>query len=65
MALRRATNPISRPGQPMDDVLVLPNGEAFSRIALERAAANNNGNVVCPITKQVFRLKDARRAFVL
>lgn len=53
-------------GQVMDDTLVLPNGQAYSRAALEKMAAQrNDGKVCCPVSKTEFFLKDAKRAFVL
>lgn len=53
-------------GEPMDELLVLPNGQAYSKAALE-AMANSRGDhkVRCPVTHQEFSLKDLRKAYVL
>jgi macrophage erythroblast attacher len=53
-------------GQIMEDPLVLPNGQAYSKAALEQMALQRgDGKVCCPLTHQEFYLKDAKRAFVL
>jgi macrophage erythroblast attacher len=53
-------------GAVMEDPLVLPNGQAYSRSALEQMAfSRGDGKVCCPVTHQEFYLKDAKRAFVL
>jgi macrophage erythroblast attacher len=53
-------------GQVMEDPLVLPNGQAYSKASLEQMVhSRGDGKVCCPATQEVFYLKDAKRAFVL
>jgi len=50
----------------MEDPLVLPNGQAYSKAALEQmAASRGDGKVCCPVTHQEFSLKDCKRAFII
>eukprot|EP00271_Cylindrocystis_brebissonii_P003591 TRINITY_DN14734_c0_g1_i1.p1 TRINITY_DN14734_c0_g1~~TRINITY_DN14734_c0_g1_i1.p1 ORF type:complete len:411 (+),score=105.09 TRINITY_DN14734_c0_g1_i1:297-1529(+) len=44
--------------------LVLPNGYAYSRKAMESQAQQNNGKVVCPRTGQEFNFEDLTKAYV-
>jgi hypothetical protein len=57
-------------GLPMvgtDDIfpMVLPNGQSYSNIGLERMAAENDGIIECPATGDSFLLSEAMRAFVV
>jgi hypothetical protein len=54
-------------GSDAEDVfpMVLPNGQAYSNVGLERMAASASGIVTCPATGETFLLEEARRAFVL
>lgn len=52
----------------MDDSnppMVLPNGYVYSHKALERLASENHGNVVCPVTLEVFSFKRCMQAFIV
>ncbi|KAI9597547.1 CTLH/CRA C-terminal to lish motif domain-containing protein [Syncephalis fuscata] len=42
-----------------------PNGEVYSRKALEELAAQNNGIIRCPITGDQFQMKDVQRVFIM
>ncbi|KAI8925525.1 CTLH/CRA C-terminal to lish motif domain-containing protein [Entophlyctis helioformis] len=45
--------------------LALPNGQIYSTSALRDMASMNNGMVRCPATGSVFKLTDARKAFMV
>ena len=47
-----------------EDLCVLPNGQAYSRAAIERLTTSD-GRVTDPATHAVFLAKDVRRAYVL
>jgi len=54
-------------GQIMNDdnpPLVLPNGYAYSRQSMEDMAIKNNGNIICPRTKEVYKFESLRKAFI-
>lgn len=55
-------------GEPLNEnnpPLVLPNGRVYGQRSLMQIAAENDGKVVCPRTKQMFSLKDAERVYVM
>jgi macrophage erythroblast attacher len=55
-------------GEVMDEnnpPLILPNGHVYSRLALERMAANLGGQVRCPRTGEAFPLESAKKVFIL
>ena len=52
----------------MDDTnppMVLPNGYAYGRNAMERMAAEDEGEVTCPKTDEVYPFSSLRRAYIL
>jgi len=51
-------------GEPMDDVLAMPNGQCYSRAGLE-SCAQADGRVQCPVTRDVFALSECRKAYFL
>lgn len=55
-------------GQPLNEhnpPLMLPNGYVYGEVALKQMAAENNGKVTCPRTKEVYDLKEAEKVFVM
>ncbi|KAI9207108.1 CTLH/CRA C-terminal to lish motif domain-containing protein [Polychytrium aggregatum] len=48
-----------------NEPLVLPNGYAYSSVALKEMASRNNGEVTCPRTGQTFLFKQAKKAFIV
>ena len=55
-------------GTPMDDnnpPMVLPNGYAYGRNALEQMAAENDGELTCPQTGEVHPFSSLRRAYIM
>ncbi|XXQ38908.1 CTLH domain-containing protein [Plasmodiophora brassicae] len=55
-------------GQVMDDAnppMALPNGQVYSRSALEAMAARNGNLVKCPETGDIFNLDECRNVFVM
>ncbi len=44
--------------------MCLPNGNVYSMRVLEQMASTMGGNVVCPRTKQAFRLVEARKCYI-
>lgn len=53
--------PLNEHNQP----LVLPNGYVYGSEALKKMAAENNGKIICPRTKDVFELKEAEKVYVM
>lgn len=45
--------------------LMLPNGRVYGQKSILEIAAENDGKIICPRTKQVFSLKDAERVYVM
>jgi macrophage erythroblast attacher len=45
--------------------LVLPNGNAYSREAMEDMALHQDGKVICPRTNEEFLFSQLRRAFIM
>ncbi|KAL1450217.1 hypothetical protein WDU94_002661 [Cyamophila willieti] len=45
--------------------IVLPNGYVYGEQALEKMAAENNGQVQCPKTKEIFPYKKAEKVYVM
>lgn len=55
-------------GEPLNEhnhPLMLPNGYVYGELALKQMAADNNGEVKCPRTKEVFDFKEAEKIFVM
>ncbi|GFR32148.1 e3 ubiquitin-protein transferase MAEA [Trichonephila clavata] len=55
-------------GDPLNEhnhPLMLPNGYVYGELSLKQMAAENNGKVTCPRTKEVFDIKDAEKIFVM
>jgi len=51
----------------MDDdnpPMILPNGYAYSKNAMEAMAAQQNGIVTCPRTKQNYKFEELKKAFI-
>ena len=44
---------------------MLPNGHVYGYNALVSMAADNNGKIICPATKDEFDLDDAEKVFVM
>ncbi|XP_026293937.1 E3 ubiquitin-protein transferase MAEA [Frankliniella occidentalis] len=53
--------PLNEHNQPM----MLPNGHVYGEQALQQMAADNNGNVICPKTKESFPYKKVEKVFVM
>lgn len=45
--------------------MALPNGYVYSKSALEKMAAADNGTVTCPVTQDKFLLDSLRRVFIM
>lgn len=45
--------------------IVLPNGYVYGEQALTKMAAENNGQVMCPKTKEIFQYKKAEKVYVM
>lgn len=55
-------------GQPLNEhnhPLMLPNGYVYGEASTKQMAAEHNGKVVCPRTKEVFDIKEAEKVFVM
>ena len=55
-------------GQPLNEnnpPVMLPNGHVYGYNALVSMAADNNGKIICPATKDEFDLDDAEKVFVM
>ncbi|GFT10194.1 e3 ubiquitin-protein transferase MAEA [Nephila pilipes] len=55
-------------GDPLNEhnhPLMLPNGYVYGELSLKQMAAENNGKVTCPRTKEIFDIKDAEKIFVM
>ncbi|XP_059489657.1 E3 ubiquitin-protein transferase MAEA isoform X2 [Neocloeon triangulifer] len=53
--------PLNEHNQPM----MLPNGFIYGEVALRQLASDNNGQIICPRTKDVFPLKQVEKVFVM
>lgn len=53
--------PLNEHNQPM----MLPNGHVYGAQALQQMANINNGNVICPKTKETFPYKKVEKVFVM
>ncbi|XP_063222966.1 E3 ubiquitin-protein transferase MAEA [Bacillus rossius redtenbacheri] len=53
--------PLNEHNQPM----MLPNGHVYGEKALEQMASENNGQIICPKTKEVFPFKKLEKVFVM
>lgn len=53
--------PLNENNQPM----MLPNGYVYGELAIEAMARENNGQVICPKTKEVFNIKKIEKVFVM
>ncbi|KAK7603012.1 hypothetical protein V9T40_003011 [Parthenolecanium corni] len=53
--------PLNENNQPM----VLPNGYVYGEQALLQMAAENNGQIICPRTKDIFPYKKVEKVFVM
>ncbi|XP_072379289.1 E3 ubiquitin-protein transferase MAEA [Diabrotica undecimpunctata] len=53
--------PMNENNQPM----MLPNGHIYGEQALTEMARQNNGQVICPKTKEVFQFKKVEKVFVM
>ncbi|XP_065352023.1 E3 ubiquitin-protein transferase MAEA [Cloeon dipterum] len=53
--------PLNEHNQPM----MLPNGFIYGEVALRQLAQENNGQIVCPRTKEIFSMKQAEKVFVM
>ncbi len=53
--------PLNENNQPM----MLPNGFVYGERALTKMAAENDGQIVCPRTKEIFAFSDAEKVFVM
>ena len=55
-------------GKPLNEHIVpmmLPNGYVYGEQALNKMARENEGNIVCPRTKEVFLLSAAAKLYVI
>ncbi|XP_069679041.1 E3 ubiquitin-protein transferase MAEA [Periplaneta americana] len=53
--------PLNEHNQPM----MLPNGYVYGEQALEQMALENNGQVICPKTKEIYSFKKLEKVFVM
>ncbi|XP_067007526.1 E3 ubiquitin-protein transferase MAEA [Anabrus simplex] len=53
--------PLNEHNQPM----MLPNGYVYGEQALEQMALENNGQIVCPKTKEIYSFKKLEKVFVM
>ncbi|KAJ8952131.1 hypothetical protein NQ318_018467 [Aromia moschata] len=53
--------PMNENNQPM----MLPNGYIYGEQALEQMARENNGQIICPKTKEIFPFKKLEKVFVI
>lgn len=53
--------PLNENNQPM----MLPNGHVYGEQALERMARENEGQIICPKTKEIFPFKKLDKVFVM
>ncbi|XP_018568004.1 macrophage erythroblast attacher isoform X2 [Anoplophora glabripennis] len=53
--------PMNENNQPM----MLPNGYIYGEQALEQMARENNGQIICPKTKEIFSFKKLEKVFVM
>ncbi|KAJ8931800.1 hypothetical protein NQ314_015256, partial [Rhamnusium bicolor] len=53
--------PMNENNQPM----MLPNGYIYGEQALEQMARENNGQIICPKTKEIFPFKKLEKVFVM
>jgi len=44
---------------------MLPNGYMYGEQALEQMTIENNGQIICPKTKEVYPFKKLERVFVM
>eukprot|EP01137_Pigoraptor_chileana_P011367 Opistho-2@62104 len=61
LVCRITGKPINEDNPPM----VLPNGYVYSQAALTDMAKLNDGDIICPRSKDRFRLSDARKVFIM
>ncbi len=54
-------NPLNEHNQPM----MLPNGFVYGEEALSKMAAENDGQVVCPRTKEIYAFSSAEKVYVM
>lgn len=55
-------------GKPLNEnnvPMMLPNGYVYGEQALNKMAAQNDGQIVCPRTKEIYSIKDADKVFVM
>ena len=55
-------------GKPLNEhnvPMMLPNGYVYGEQALNKMARENDGNIVCPRTKEVFTLSAALKVYVM
>lgn len=55
-------------GRPLDEnnqPMMLPNGYVYGERALLKMAQENDGQIVCPRTKEIFPFRDAEKVFVM
>jgi len=55
-------------GKPLNEnnvPMMLPNGYVYGEQALNKMASENDGNIVCPRTKEVFSLSAAAKVYVM
>lgn len=55
-------------GQPLNEnnpPLMLPNGHIYGELSLTTMARKNNGKLICPKTRDEFKLEQAQRVFIM
>lgn len=45
--------------------MMLPNGYVYGENALMKMAEENEGQIVCPRTKEIYSIKSAAKVFVM
>jgi len=45
--------------------MMLPNGYVYGERALERQAKQNEGQIICPKTKEIYSFKDAEKVYIM
>ncbi|GFG34456.1 hypothetical protein Cfor_06414 [Coptotermes formosanus] len=55
-------------GRPLNEhnlPMMLPNGYVYGERALEQMAIENNGQIICPKTKEIYPFKKLEKVFVM
>jgi len=62
---RLVCNMTGRPLNENNHPMMLPNGYVYGEQALEGQARQNEGQVICPRTKEIYSFKDAEKVYIM